>query len=89
MFEKKQNQEKDITPDKRKEKIDRMLEIFSHTVGVGPFTRQHTETVMENMIRRGVLSRNEPYEMRYQRTIKSLVKTWAQTNLQMPPSTSK
>ena len=59
-----------------------MLEKSSRTIGVAPITRPYINRVHENMLRRGVITNQEPY-IRIQRVIKSIVKIWAQTNLKI------
>ena len=79
----KQAPETDLTPDDRMRAIQDCFANAAKKVGFGPITKDKLDQVQENMMRRGVIDRCEPYQLRMQRTIKSFVKTWATTNLKM------
>ena len=52
-------------------------------VGIGPISSEHITKVEANLVAKGVLKKNENPNIRRQRTVKSLVKGWALTNLAM------
>ena len=80
---KPQRKEKDITEDERDDKIAMMFEYSSQMVGLAPITKHKNTQAMNNMTRRGVFNPKENFEQRRNRTVKSLVKSWARTNLQV------
>ena len=75
-----------MTPDTRHTTIKAMLTKSASIVGLAPLSKITIDTAHDNMIRRGVLNKKEPYNLRIQRVVKSLVKTWALNNLKMPNS---
>ena len=64
----------------RDDTIEEMFSRSSLIVGVAPISSQKAERLMQKMIERGVINRKDPYDDRIQRTIKSMIKTWAFTN---------
>ena len=79
-----QKPEKEMTPDSRMETIKKMLTKSSSTVGIAPLTKASLDRAHENMIKRGVISTKEPYNLRMQKVIKSIVLSWTRTYLKMP-----
>ena len=79
----KSNPETDLTPDSRHKAIQDNFANNAKRIGFGPITKEKLDNVHYNMIRRGVISNKEPYNLWMQRTIKSYIKTWAMTNLKM------
>ena len=75
--------QKDMDQITRDETIKEMLNRPSLIIGAAPISQTHIENVMKKMVTRGVLSENQPREERLQRTIKSVLKGWAYTNLQI------
>ena len=65
------------------EKIRDMLNKQSLIIGLAPISKQHLDMVEKNMIKRGALSEDDPREERRQRTIKSVIKNWANKNLKI------
>ena len=78
-----QRQEKDISNQERNQRIVQMFEKSSQYLGFAPFTKAGTAQAMENMERRGVFHPRESHESKYQRTIKSLIKSWTRQHLKM------
>ena len=75
--------QKQMSPDDRRERIEIMFQKSAFMVGIGPLTSQHISRVEANLLKNGVLKKNENPGIRHQRTIKSLVKSWAMKNLDM------
>ena len=80
---KKPTQEKYITADERRDKIEQMFARSAQYVGMAPFPKAAITRAIENMTKRGIFKPNETYDQRRQRTIKSLIKTWTRQNLKM------
>ena len=81
--ETKIKERQDIPKSHRDEKISKMFEKASRTVGIAPITQKHIKQVCELLTSKGILKRSEPYPIRIQRTIKSLVKAWTIKNLRL------
>ena len=79
----KQRQEKYITADERKQKIEQMFAKLAQYIGMAPFTKSAINKATENMTTRGIFQPKENYEQRRQRTIKSMIETWTRQNLKM------
>ena len=69
--------------DTREEKIREILKKQTLVVGFAPITTSHLESIENKMIERGAMSKNQPKDIRRQRTIKSVVKSWAFKNLKL------
>ena len=67
----------------RLDKIREMLRKQTLVVGIAPITASHLEDIEQKMIDRGAMSKNQPKELRKQRTIKSVIKSWAFKNLKL------
>ena len=74
---------KTMTSEERDYKIKKMFQRSSLIVGIGPISSEHITRVEANLLSKGVLKRNENPNIRRQRTVKSLVKGWAQSHLAM------
>ena len=72
-----------MTEEDRDYYIERMFNKSSKIVGIAPLTNEHITKVEANLLKKGVLKKTESPTIRRQRTIKSLVKSWAQKNLDM------
>ena len=79
----KQKPETNLTPDNRLKAVQENFANNARKIGFAPITKEKLDNVMQNMIRRGVISNKESYQLRLQRTIKSYIKTWAMSNLKM------
>ena len=87
----KDQQEKNITTqpqqqmeeETREDKVREMLRKQTLVVGFAPITSSHLEAIESKMIERGAMNRNQPKEIRRQRTIKSVIKSWAFKNLKL------
>ena len=75
--------QKEMTPELRQKIIQNMLLKSGLYVGVGPITQDHVEKVEKVLINKGVLNKSEKPQIRKQRTIKSLIKSWTRRNLLM------
>ena len=75
--------QKEMEPQARSDKIVDMLNKQSLIVGFAPISSSHLETVTKKMIERGVMRESEPRDQRLQRTIKSVIKSWAYKNLKI------
>ena len=67
----------------RLDKIREMLRKQTLVVGIAPITSSHLEAIEQKMIDRGAMSKNQPNELRKQRTIKSVIRSWAFKNLKL------
>ena len=72
-----------MEPETKEEKIKDMLNRQSLVIGAAPISNAHLEEVERKMIERGVLDPNQPKNERKQRTIKSVIKSWAYKHLQI------
>ena len=75
--------QKDMEPQARADTIVDMLNKQSLIVGFAPISSSHLETVKKKMIECGVMRESEPRDQRLQRTIKSVIKSWAYKNLKI------
>ena len=75
--------QKQMTGEEREERIEKMFKRSATMVGIAPLSSQHIDRVEANLLKTGVLKRSENPMIRRQRTIKSLVKSWAMKNLGM------
>ena len=80
---KKTKAQRQMEPHKREDRIEWMLHKSSLMVGVGPIPSDHIDRVEANLLAKAVLKKTENPRTRRQRTVKSLVKSWTMTNLQM------
>ena len=80
---KERKPQKKMKQKEREERIEKMLRISADTVGFAPFSNAHIDKVTRHLSKKGLLKATESFENRRQRTIKSLVKSWAYTNLKM------
>ena len=69
--------QEEMEPETKEEKIRDMLNRQSLVIGAAPISNAHLEEVEKKMIARGVLDPNQPKIERKQRTIKSVIKSWA------------
>ena len=79
----KMKPQKQMPEEVRQKTIQQMLAKSGLIVGVGPITGDHIDRVRKALANRGVFSQDENPAQRKQRTIKSLIKTWALKNLKM------
>ena len=73
----------DMDNETREDKITLMLKRSQEYVGIAPISRNTVNTAMSKMNQRGVFKPQETQNERTQQTIKSLVKSWSETNLDM------
>ena len=78
-----EREEKNITDRDRNDKILDMFERAGNILGIAPITKASISKAMTNMTRRGVLHPGENQEQKCQRTVKSMIKSWACQNLKM------
>ena len=79
----KMKKTQNITEKEREDKIVQLLSKASCKVGIAPLTKKQVSTVCNSMTNRGILKKTEPLDIRLQRTLRSLVKTWCKTNLKI------
>ena len=72
-----------MKPETKEEKIKDMLNRQSLVIGAAPITNTYLEEVKKKMIDRGVLDPDQPKADRKQRTIKSVLKSWAFKHLKI------
>ena len=71
-----------MTEKRKKRQIEKKKSDKSATIlGFAPITKPSIETAMNNMTKRGVFTPNETFDQCRQRTIKSMIKSWARRNL--------
>ena len=75
--------QKEMTKEQRSETIKNMLSKAGLCVGIAPITKEHMERVEKLLLNKKVYKESEPKKSRIQRTVKSLVKSWAQKNLKI------
>ena len=75
--------QKEMHPDTRRKLIQGMLHKSGLYVGVGPLTKEHMDRVEKVLNKKGLFKDNETKIERAQRTVKSLVRSWCNRNLQM------
>ena len=75
--------QREMTEDQRLKIIQNMLQKSGLFVGIGPISKEHIDRVEKILINKGVLTKSEKPDIRKQRTIKSLVKSWTRKNLLM------
>ena len=75
--------QEDMEPETKEEKIRDMLNRQSLIIGAAPISNNHLEEVEKKMIAHGVLDPDQPKSERKQRTIKSVIKSWAFKHLKI------
>ena len=70
----------------KEDKIREMLNKQSLIIGVAPITKSHIKLVEKNMLENGALSNSHNRDENRQRTIKSILKSWAAKNLKITDS---
>ena len=75
--------QQEMEPSTRQDKIKEMLSKQTLTIGLAPISSSHLEAIERKMIERGAMSESQPREERKKRTIKSVIKSWANQNLKM------
>ena len=75
--------QKEMSEEDRDYYIERMFHKSARIVGIAPLSSEHISKVEANLVKKGVLKKSENPSIRRQRTIKSLVKSWAMKNLDM------
>ena len=74
--------QENLDKETKEQKIKYMLNNQSLVIGTAPISNDHLE-VEKKIISRGVLDPNQPKHERKQRTIKSVIKSWAYKNLKI------
>ena len=72
--------QKQMTDEVRANTIRTMLKKSSLKIGVGPFSTEYTNRVEKILTEKGIINKNEHKNIRTQRTIKALVKSWSSKN---------
>ena len=60
-----------LTKMEREDKVSLMMEKASCKIGIAPITRAQVNKACKTMTEKGILKKNEPQEIRTQRTLKS------------------
>ena len=75
--------QKQMTDETRVKAIQTMLDRAGFKLGMGPFTEDHRTRVEKFLAQKGLFRNSDTPDMRKQKTIKSLIKSWAIKNLKM------
>ena len=75
--------QKEMSNQQRQKIIQAMLTKSGLMVGVGPISMDHVKGVEKHLLAKGILNKKEDAKSRLQRTVKSIVKRWANKNLKM------
>ena len=79
----KTRKQKEMTPDQRKEQIQKMLDYSGYKLGIAPLELDHIKRVEANLTKKGLFKRTDTPEIKRQKTVKSLLRTWSIKYLKM------
>ena len=79
----KTRKQKEMTSDQRKKLIQKMLDQSGYKLGIAPMSLDHIQKVEKQLAKKGMFKSTDTADMKRQKTVKSLIRTWSMKYLKM------